>query len=53
MIPMKTVQNYCTINYNTLNQLIKDINWNHNITDDNSSHLNVNLLTASLQNLIK
>jgi len=44
---------YSTVNYNKLNKLIKDINWNHNITDSNSSNLNINLLTASLQNLIK
>ena len=36
-----------------MNELIKDINWNHNITDNNSSILNMNFLTASLQTLIK
>lgn len=44
---------YKTINYNTLNRLIKDINWNHNKTDNKSFNLNINILTASLKNLIK
>ncbi|KAL4089448.1 hypothetical protein QTP88_024483 [Uroleucon formosanum] len=35
------------------NSHIHNINWNHNITDSNSSNININLLTASLQNLIK
>jgi hypothetical protein len=34
---------YNTIIYNKLHKLIKDINWNHNITDNNSSNLNINL----------